>query len=205
MGVLSDWIEDVNFFDGIDTLVDGGFYHYLFPFLLVYAIVLTIMNRAEIFKDNKAVRVIIALVFGLFSVSFPITDNDCDAQGVPNVESYGCTLGDFMIILFPGVTAFTIGILALYIVAAMLGVDLISILGKDEKNQQIMKYILGALGLIVGVYYYGKGFGFFDNGFDSDNWFFNLLRDPLLYILIVFGAIFYWISAEDSKGVETKE
>jgi hypothetical protein len=205
MGVLSDWIEDVNFFDGIQTLLDGGFYHYLFPFLLVYAIVLTVMNRAEIFKDNKAVRVIIALVFGLFSVSFPITDNDCSAEGVPSGDSYGCTLGDFMIILFPGVTAFTIGILALYIVAAMLGVDLISILGKDEQQQQIMKYILGFLGLLVVAYYYGKGFGFFDNGFDSDNWFFNLLRDPLLYIIIVFGAIFFWISAEDKQSGEIEK
>jgi hypothetical protein len=197
MGVLSDWIRDVDFFEGINILVEGGFYHYLFPFLLVYAIVLTIMNRAEIFKDNKAVRVIIALVFGLFSVSFPITDNSCAGQNIAYVDSYGCTLGDFMITLFPGVTAFTIGLLALYIVAAMLGVDLISILGKDEKSQQIMKYILGALGLIVVAYYYGKGFGFFNDGFDSDNWFFNILRDPLLYILIVFGAIFFWISSED--------
>jgi hypothetical protein len=205
MGVLSDWISDVDFFEGINLLVDGGFYHYLFPFLLVYAIVLTIMNRAEIFKDNKAVRVIIALVFGLFSVSFPITDNNCAGQDIANVASYGCTLGDFMIVLFPGVTAFTIGILALYIVAAMLGVDLISLLGKDEKNQQIMKYILGALGLIVVVYYYAKGFGFINDGFDSNNWFFQLLRDPLLYIIIVFGAIFYWISAEDKPSEVSKE
>lgn len=205
MSRLSEWIEDINFFDGIDILLQGGFYHYLFPFLLVYAIVLTIMNRAEIFKDNKAVRVIIALVFGLFAVSFPITDNNCYADGVPGVNSYGCTLGDFMIILFPGVTAFTIGILALYIVAAMLGVDLISILGNDPKSQQTMKYILGALGLLVVVYYYAKGFGFIQDGFDSDNWFFDLLRDPLLYMLIVFGAIFFWISSEDKPSGGAKE
>ncbi|MEC8221337.1 MAG: hypothetical protein VX028_04640 [Nanoarchaeota archaeon] len=201
MSRLSDWIEDIDFFEGVNVMLDGGFYHYLFPFLLVYAIVLTIMNKVEIFKDNKAVRVIIALVFGLFAVSFPITDNSCYAQGVPAVNSYGCTLGDFMIILFPGVTAFTIGILALYIVAAMLGVDLISLLGKDEKNQQIMKYILGALGLIVVVYYYAKGFGFIQDGFTRNNWFFDLLSDPLLYMLIIFGAIFFWISSEDKpKG-----
>ncbi len=200
MGAISDWAGEVDFFRAIDVMVEGGFYHYLFPFLLVYAIVLTIMNKAEIFKENKAVRVIIALVFALFAIAFPITDDNCGVSGVPNPGTYGCTLGDFMMVLFPGVTVFTIGILALYIVAAMLGVDLISLLGKDDKNQQIMRYILGLLGIIVVVYYYAKGFGW--RGLNENFWLWQLLSDPFLYVLIVFGAIFFWISSEDGGKKE---
>lgn len=200
MGVISDFFSDIRFEDVIFTLVDGGWYHYLFPFLLIYAIVFTILNKAEIFKKNKATRIIVALVFALFSVAFPITDNNCYASGYGGITP-GCTLGDFMIVLFPGVTAFTIGILALYIVAAMMGVDLLSILGKDEKNQKLIKYVLGGLGTLVVVYYYAKGFGW--AGLDGDFWLWDLLSDPFLYMIILFGAVFLWISKDgDSQEAE---
>lgn len=190
MGQVSNFFSSVNFNDIINPLVYNGWYQYLFPFLLVYAVVLTILNRVEVLKDNKATRVIVALVFGLFSIAFPISND-------------GRTLGEFLMILFPGVTAFTMGILALYIVAAMLGVDLISLLGKDDKNKQIMKYILGGIGLIVVAYYYAKGFGWY--GLDSNFWLWRLLSDPLLWIIIIFGAIFYWISSEDNSSKKGEE
>lgn len=182
---VSDFFDGIYFQDIINSLINGGWYQFLFPFLLVYAIVLTILNKVEIFKDNKATRVIIAFVFGLFSIAFPIASD-------------GRTLGEFLMILFPGVTAFTLGILALYIVAAMLGVDLIKLLGSDDKNQQIMKYILGGLGLIVVAYYYAKGFGWM--GINNSNfWLWTLLSDPLLWIIIIFGLVFFWISSEDGS------
>ena len=67
----------------ISALGTGGWIEFFFPFLLIYAIVLTIMTKVEVFKENKATRVIIALVFALFSVVFPVTQNcNIDTQFV---------------------------------------------------------------------------------------------------------------------------
>lgn len=202
MSQITDFFSDIEFYDIIQVLLEGGWYHYLFPFLLIYAVVLTILNKADIFKKNKATRVIIALVFALFAVAFPITDNNCYASGYGGITP-GCTVGDFMVVLFPGVTAFTIGILALYIVAAILGVDLMRILGENEKSQQIMKYILGGLGLIVVLYYYAKGFGW--EGLNSNFWLWQLLSDPFLYIIILFGVIFMWVSKDGDEPKSEEE
>ena len=202
MGVLTDRLGDVDFSNFIMGMKEGGWFDFVFPFMLVYAVVLTILNKVDIFEDKKAVRVIIALVFALFSISFPITGDFNNCSITPSYGGYssnGCeTLGNLMMSLFPGVTAFSMGVLALYIVVAMLGVDLTEFFGKDEDNNNILKYILGALGLFVVIYYYAIGFGW--EGFDGDNWLWGtngILRDPLLYILIIGGWVFWWISQED--------
>ncbi len=191
--VILDSLSEVDFADFFFDLEQFGWFHYVFPFLLVYAIVLTILNQVEIFKKNKSVRVIIALVFALFSVAFPISDGYCEYSQTGGA----CTIGDLMISLFPGVTAFSLGVLALYIVAAMLGVDLTEFISKDKPN--VVHYVLGGIGTIFVIYYFGRGFGWFDGyGSASDFWLVRLLYDPLFYILIVFGLIFWWVSKEDN-------
>lgn len=192
MGEVSDFFREVDFASFIWDLQAGGWFDYVFPFLLVYAVVFTILNRVDIFADKKPVKVIIALIFAIFSISFPISDTCGNAA---YSVSSGCTLGDLLMVLFPGVTAFSMGILALYIVAAMLGVDLIEFLGNKDGEKNIIKYVLGGLGVLVVGYYYGKGFGIWDQW--TDNWLFDILSDPLLYILIIFGLIFWWITKDD--------
>lgn len=200
MSTISDFIADADLRSFFFDLADAGWFHYVFPFLLVYALVLTILNRVEIFQKNKAVRIVIAAIFGIFAIAFPISEGPCGSPIAGNFGiTNGCTIGDLMISLFPGVTAFSIGILALYIVAAMLGVDLMSFLGKDESNQQVMRYILGFIGLIFVIFYFGLGYGWWDN-FNSNFWLFEILRDPLLYIIIIFALLFFWISGEDGDS-----
>ena len=57
MATVSDALSDVDFGDFIDALWDGGWYQYVFPFLLVYAVVFTILNYIELFEDKKPVRI----------------------------------------------------------------------------------------------------------------------------------------------------
>ena len=47
-----------------------GFFSYLLPFLLVFALVFGILTRTQIFKDNKAVNAIIALAVAFMSLQF---------------------------------------------------------------------------------------------------------------------------------------
>ena len=191
---ISDFLTEMDFADFFGDLEHYGWFHYVFPFLLVYALVFTILNQVDIFKDKKSVKVIIAVVIGLFAIAFPISDESSCGVYNSNVTS-GCTLGDLMISLFPGVTAFTMGILALYIVAAMLGVDLVSFLGNRPGDQKIIKYIAGGIGLLVVGYYFARGFGW--DGFDGSG-LEEFFKDPLLYILVVFGLLFWYMSKDDS-------
>jgi len=200
MVVINDFFRDIRFDELISDLYQGGWYQFVFPFMLVYAVVFTILNKVTLFEDKKPVKVIIALVFALFAIAFPITgDSQTCGVSVSINTQYGCeTLGDLMMVLFPGVTAFSIGILGLYIVAAMLGVDLMVFFGNNDKDNNILKYILGAIGTLVVIYYYARGFGWlgFDDG--SYTWWVNdLFRDPLLYVIVVFGLFFIWITKDE--------
>lgn len=190
---LSNLLYDVNLERFISDLYNGGWFHIVFPFLLVYAIVFTILNQIELFREKKPVKVIISFVFGIFSVSFPISTT-CSYGGSSFVS--GCTLGDLMMMLFPKVTALTMGILALYIIAAMLGVDLVDFLGKDAQNGNIIRYILGGISFLVIGYYFGIGMDWWSNDF-RNLWLIDLLTDPLLWVIIVFAFFFWYISKDD--------
>lgn len=211
MGTLSDELANIDIADFISALFDGGWFEYIFPFMLVYAIVLTILNNVPMFRDKKPVRVIIALVMSLFAIAFPI-NGDFASCGVNDTiyHDYGCeSLGSLMMALFPGVTAFAIGILALYIVAAMLGVDLMDFFGDKNKSNDYLKWVLGGLGVFVVIYYYARGFGW--GGFDDVgflDWLWGpdgLLSDPVLYIVIIVGILFFWITKEDDGGTKNEE
>lgn len=48
----------------------AGFFTYLLPFLLIFALVFGILTQIKLFKDNKAINGIIALVVGLMALQF---------------------------------------------------------------------------------------------------------------------------------------
>lgn len=197
MGAVIDGLRDLDIKSFIYSLEEGGWYEFVFPFLLVYAVVFTVLNQVDLFQDKKPVKVIIALVFSLFAIAFPVTGEGGDCG-----SGCGQTLGDLMMSLFPGVTAFAIGILALYIVAAMLNIDLMKFFGTGNNQDNWLRYVLGGLGLIVVVYYYGLGFEWWGQGdYGGLDWLLGhdgLLRDPALYMLIAFGGFFWWISKDDA-------
>ncbi|MFT4244265.1 MAG: hypothetical protein ACMXYB_02310 [Candidatus Woesearchaeota archaeon] len=193
--LILDSLSTVGFREFLYALQQGGWIEFFFPFLLIYAIVLTIMNRAEVFKGNKATRVIIALVFALFSVTFPVSQT-CNINIITHLGY--CTLGSYMSALFPGVSLFAIGILSLYIIAALLGRDLTNFLGKDNP---ILIYILGGIGALIVLWQWGNAFFDFGiGGYYGNNWFILLLQDPVLYVIILFLILFWWISKEDDPN-----
>ena len=75
-GLIS--LASVNFFEG--GAIGGmfarweqmGIFSYLLPFLLIFALVNGILTRIKIFKDNKAINAIIALVVGFMALQFPM-------------------------------------------------------------------------------------------------------------------------------------
>lgn len=50
----------------------AGFFSYLLPFLLIFALIFGILQQIKLFKDNKAINGIIALVVGLMALQAPM-------------------------------------------------------------------------------------------------------------------------------------
>lgn len=196
MASISEFLTDVDFRGIFLDLEQYGWFHYVFPFMLVYAIVFTILGKVKIFEDKKPVKIIVAVVFGLFAVAFPISDNhNCGHYNSFGGSYAGCTIGDLMMNLFPVTSALTIGILALYIIAAMLGFDLIDFLGNRPGEQNIIKYSLGGLAFVIIGYYFARAMGWI-GGYDG-SWIDEFLRDPLLWVIVVFGLLFWYISKDE--------
>ncbi len=201
MGTVTDFLRDIDFIGFIYSLQQGGWFDFVFPFMLVYAIVFTILKNVNVFSGNKAVKIIIALVFAFFSIAYPITDETYCGVGLSGQGLVsGCTVGTLMMTLFPGVSAFSMGILGLYIVLSLLGININELLFNVRGKNIMIKYILAGLGFIVVLYYYAKGFGWLgvdDSDFDFIT---DILSDPGLYILVIFGIFFYWITKEENEN-----
>jgi hypothetical protein len=58
------------FGDLLSKWEQAGFFSYILPFLLIFALVFGILTRIKIFKDNKAVNGIIALAVALMALQF---------------------------------------------------------------------------------------------------------------------------------------
>ena len=173
-------------FDGILIALDqGGWIYYIFPLLLVYALLFTILEKVELFRGKKPIKVIISFIMAFFAATFSIPLGS-DPM-----------LGTLMRHIFPGVTAFSIAILALYIVGAMLGVDITKFFGDGEDNNKYIMYILGGLGAILVGYFIFVGFGVDFR----DNIIVRILRDPLVWIIVGFGLLMKWITS-DSESEE---
>ena len=54
--------------DMLSKWQQAGFFSYVLPFLLIFALIFAILERVGIFKDNKAINAIIAAVVGLMSL-----------------------------------------------------------------------------------------------------------------------------------------
>lgn len=66
------WFEGGAIGDLLSAWEQAGFFTYLLPFLLIFALVFGILNQIQLFKEKKAINAIIALVVGLMSLQFPM-------------------------------------------------------------------------------------------------------------------------------------
>ncbi len=146
----------------------AGVFTYVLPFLLIFAIVFSILSFINVFKDNKAVNAVIALAVSLLALQFQI---------VPI----------FFAEIFP-----RLGIgLSILLVVVILGGMFI-----DPSNQENgwIKWVLIAITVaiiivVVGGSLGGIGFG---GGFGGLNFLYGLPWGMIIIGLIVIAA-FIWI------------
>ena len=56
----------------LNNLQNAGFFSYIIPFLLIFALVFGILSRMNLFKENRAVTSIIALAVGLMAIQMDL-------------------------------------------------------------------------------------------------------------------------------------
>ncbi len=101
-------------------LENAGFYSYILPFLLLFALIFGVLSKLELFKDNKGVIVLIAMSVSLMALQVPL---------VPK----------FFAELFPKVG---VGLSIILGVLILFGMFI-------DKNKQWILYILLAIGAII--------------------------------------------------------
>ncbi len=99
-----------------------GFFSYLLPFLLIFALIFGILTKVKLFKENKAINAIIALVVGLIAIQFE-------------------TVSTFFSAIFPKVGIALAIILALFILVGLF----------IDPEHPAMTWILVGIGVIIFV------------------------------------------------------
>lgn len=175
---ISGLLSKINFFDLIKVLYDKSYYEIVFPFLLSYAIFFTILSKIKIFKSKKTgepikpIIIIIALIISFFGVTFE--------------TAQGYNVGKLLMMMFPNISALTIGILALYIIGAILGKDFFR--GVFRKDWDAYVYMaVGTIGFGAIIYYVGIAMGFWSSGGFSSTSYWNVI---IAVALLILGLIF---------------
>ena len=178
---IVDVLGELNFYELHKLFLDSSYYEFLFPFLLAYALFFTVLSKVSIFKSKKtgepikSVIVVISTLVAFYGISFEISD--------------GVNVGNLLMSMFPGISALTIGILTLYIVAAMFGEDVFN--GLFRKDHTAYLYIaVGVIGLGSVIYYVGIAMGFwkFDSIGPESQW-----NTIIAIALLILGVVFMFI------------
>ncbi len=145
--------------DLLQSWADAGFFTYVLPFLLIFAIVYGILNKMKIFGDEKGVNTIIALAVGFMALQFEL---------VPQ----------FFAEVFPRLG---IGLSIILLILIFLGMFI-------EHNSKLINLLLAVGGVIViTVVYQSFAATGWDIGFFEGNSFAPLIL--LVVIIIAISAI----------------
>jgi hypothetical protein len=174
---MTDVLRTFDFSDLQSGFTEGGFYEYVFPFLLLYALFSAVLPNLKLFKDRqgrsrKSVTTVVSIIVSLVGVTFE--------------TSSGWNVGKLMQVMFPNVSALTILILGLYVVGSILNKNFFTSLFRKDFSAYIFMAI-GVIGLGAIVFYLGIAFGFWDlNPLDPQSYWNVVLAVGFLIMGFVF-------------------
>lgn len=147
-----------------------GFYDFVLPFLLLFAVIFGILTYMKLFKDQKAVQVLIALVFGLLATRFPFYT-------------------DFVNFISPRLG---VAIMILLLLLILIG------LFTPERSGAIIGWISIAIAVIMVLVILGQASDFFDF-FGGGSYFTDELVGGLIFVALMIGVIVAIVTASSSK------
>lgn len=175
---VSDFIESFDFIEIHKIFFDNSYYQILFPFLLIYAVLTAVLPYIRIFRNKttgeplKPIIILISLIISLFGVTFE--------------TSAGYTVGDFMVMLFPNISALTMGILMLLFVGSMLNKNFFKDLFAKDASAY-MYFAVGAIGLGAVIFYLGIVMGLWDYNYLDPQAYWNVV---LAIGFLIMGVVF---------------
>lgn len=177
---IGDIFRELDFNEYHQILLDNSYYDVLFPFLLVFAVLYTVLSleRVKLFRSKKtnepykSVIFIVSFILSYFGVSFEISD--------------GYNLGSLFMMMFPNISALTMGILALYVVGSILGKDFFRGLF-DKDHGAYAHFAIGVIGLGAIVFYLGIVFGLWDYNYLDPQSYWNIV---IAVALLIMGVVF---------------
>ena len=165
----------MNLTDILNYLADFGVFAYLLPFLLIFAVIFGILEKANILGTNRGVHATIALAVGLLALQFDYVSS-------------------FFASIFPYA-----GIGIAVVLVALILMGLIS--GDDDKIGKWIWFGVGAIAFIAIVwaslseldFLFGRGFGDFGE------------LVPILLILGILVGFVVWIVQSGKSGTSKKK
>ncbi|NQZ85161.1 MAG: hypothetical protein HRU03_05575 [Nanoarchaeales archaeon] len=175
---ITDWLSNFSPKDLLIDLLNGNYYDFVFPFLLVYALFYTVLGskKVSLFRHgtilNKASVFVVSVSMSLFAVYYPLPS--------------GYTIGVLMGLMFPNISSITIVILGLYVVGAMIGKDFFR--GAfDKKTSAFGALTVAGIALGLVIFYVGLAFGAWDyNPFDGSGIISVIIAVIFMILAIVF-------------------
>ena len=188
VNTISDIFYELDFVQYHRVFLDNSYYEILFPFLLSFAILYTILGKVSLFQNKKTrqpmkpIVFVVSLVVSWFGVGFE--------------TSSGYNVGKLLMMMFPNISALTMGILCLYIVGAILGKNFFKEIFSRSHGAYIY-FAIGAIGLGAVVYYWGIVMGLWNfDPLDAQSYWNVVIAVGLLVLgitLIVIGFLGYGI------------
>lgn len=163
----------------VDWLVDIGVVDVLLPFLLIFAIIFAIMDKAKILgEDKKNIHIVIALVISLLVVIPHVTDSY--PSGADPIEIINSAL--------PSVSLVLVAIIALLLLMGVFGVEVASVVGGW----------VAIFAIIAVVWIFGAAADWWGDW----DWFRVTFGEDALAIavvILVFALLIWWITAPEKK------
>ena len=146
----------------LNNLDELGFFSYVLPFLLIFALVFAILSKLTLFEDNKGAALIISLAISLLALQFDIISN-------------------FFAVLFPNLGK---GLGVLIVALILIGAFIPS---KDNPWAQSTFFIIGGIIFLVVTInsFRNIGFGYYT---DFEQWW-NNYGAVIIVIGILIAAI----------------
>ena len=185
----------VGFADLLNIARNIGFFEFYLPFVLTFAIVYGILEKAKIFGEkSRNINLIIALVFSLYVIGF---------------TPVGTTVAQFLSTFFTDISLTLFTLLGL----GMVLVVLVGISGHEWSDMKSIKYILpiglllGIL-LVIGAFISSGGLSIFPGINISGGGFFGLGlsdQDIVILVIVFLTVLVIWWLTKPEKKLSDKE
>ncbi|HKL24100.1 MAG TPA: hypothetical protein VJ912_02075 [Candidatus Nanoarchaeia archaeon] len=162
------------------SLQQSGFFDYVLPFLLIFAIIHAVLMQAKIFGGNRAIGAIISLAVSLMALQFQI---------VPR----------FFEQVFPQ--------LGIGLVVILLAVILLGVFSKDAGAEKATNWIIFGVAIIVFLVVVFNSFDWFTFGFGG-SFLYGINWTPIIVGAAVIGVVIWIIMSQgknDNSSGKTKK